>query len=88
MDVYEKSLELHKEHQGKLEISVKVPCDTKEDLALAYTPGVAACCLKIDDDKENAYVYTNKGNTVGIISDGSAVLGLGNIGPRDRKSVV
>ncbi|NLC96716.1 MAG: NADP-dependent malic enzyme [Erysipelotrichaceae bacterium] len=81
MDVYEKSLELHKEHQGKLEISVKVPCDTKEDLALAYTPGVAACCLKIDDDKENAYVYTNKGNTVGIISDGSAVLGLGNIGP-------
>ena len=56
MDVYEKSLELHKEHQGKLEISVKVPCDTKEDLALAYTPGVAACCLKIDDDKENVFI--------------------------------
>lgn len=80
MNIYEEALKLHEEFKGKLEIKVKVPCESKDDLSLAYTPGVAAPCLEIEKDKENAYVYTNKGNTVGIISDGSAVLGLGNIG--------
>ena len=80
MDVYEKALKLHEKYRGKLEVKIKVPCDTKEDLTLAYTPGVSAPCLKIQENKENAYIYTNKGNTVAIISDGSAVLGLGNIG--------
>ena len=80
MNIYEEALKLHKKYRGKLEINVKVPCDTNEDLALAYTPGVGAVCLEIEKDKENAYIYTNKGNTIGVISDGSAVLGLGNIG--------
>ncbi len=76
----EKALQLHEEWNGKLEISSKAKVNSKEDLALAYTPGVAEPCKKIAEDKELAYKYTMKANTIAVISDGSAVLGLGNIG--------
>lgn len=77
----EKALLLHEQWKGKLEIKSKVPVKTREDLALAYTPGVAEPCKVIAEDKEASYLYTMKSNTVAVISDGSAVLGLGNIGP-------
>lgn len=77
----EKALLLHEQWKGKLEITSKVPVITREDLALAYTPGVAEPCKVIAEDKEASYLYTMKSNTVAVISDGSAVLGLGNIGP-------
>lgn len=77
----EKSLLLHKKWNGKIETTSKVPVNTRADLALAYTPGVAAPCMEIADNKEAAYQYTMKANTVAVVSDGSAVLGLGNIGP-------
>ncbi len=76
----EKALQLHEEWNGKLEISSKAKVNSKEDLALAYTPGVAEPCKKIAENKELAYKYTMKANTIAVISDGSAVLGLGNIG--------
>ncbi|MCL2567742.1 MAG: NADP-dependent malic enzyme [Alphaproteobacteria bacterium] len=79
-DIYTKALEMHKKFKGKLEIALKVPMDTKEDLSTYYSPGVAAPCEEIAKDVENSYIYTNRGNTLAIISDGSAVLGLGNIG--------
>lgn len=77
----EKALQLHQEWNGKLEITSKAPVKTREDLALAYTPGVAEPCKVIAENKEASYLYTMKSNTVAVISDGSAVLGLGNIGP-------
>jgi len=77
----EKALQLHEQWNGKLETTSKVSVKTREDLALAYTPGVAEPCKVIALDKEAAYKYTMKANTVAVISDGSAVLGLGNIGP-------
>ena len=76
----EKALKLHEEWQGKLETAPKMKITTREDLALAYTPGVAEPCKVIAKDKEAAYKYTIKSNTVAVVSDGSAVLGLGNIG--------
>lgn len=76
----EKSLALHEEWKGKLETVAKMDIKTREDLALAYTPGVAEPCKVIAQDKEAAYRYTIKSNTVAVVSDGSAVLGLGNIG--------
>ena len=81
MDVNDKSLLLHKQWQGKLEITSKCQVSSKEELALAYTPGVAAPCKKIAQNPEVAYDYTIKSNTIAVITDGSAVLGLGNIGP-------
>ena len=78
---FEESLAFHKKLQGKLETISKAPINTREDLSLAYTPGVAAPCLAIAQNKEDVYLYTLKANTVAVISDGSAVLGLGNIGP-------
>lgn len=81
MTTNEKALQLHKEWNGKLETVSKTPVKTREDLALAYTPGVAEPCKVIAQDKEAAYTYTWKANTVAVVSDGSAVLGLGNIGP-------
>lgn len=79
-DVYERSLELHRKNRGKMEIRSKVKVENKEDLSLAYSPGVAQPCREIQKDKEASFIYTNRGNTVGVVSDGSAVLGLGNIG--------
>ncbi len=81
MNNNEKALLLHEEWKGKLSTESKCPIKTRQDLALAYTPGVAEPCIKIKEDKENAYKYTIKSNMVAVISDGSAVLGLGNIGP-------
>ena len=81
MDTQKKSLELHKKLKGKFEIKSKIHLKTKEDLSLAYTPGVAAACLEIAKDKSKVYDYTIKSSSVAVISDGSAVLGLGNIGP-------
>ena len=80
MTIGEKALELHKEWNGKLETVSKSPVKSREDLSLAYTPGVAEPCKVIAEDKEAAYTYTMKANTVAVVSDGSAVLGLGNIG--------
>lgn len=81
MTINEKALKLHEEWNGKLEIVAKSPVKSREDLSLAYTPGVAEPCKVIAQDKEAAYKYTMKANTVAVVSDGSAVLGLGNIGP-------
>ena len=81
MTTNEKALLLHKQWNGKLETVSKAPVKSREDLALAYTPGVAEPCKVIAQDKEAAYQYTMKANTVAVVSDGSAVLGLGNIGP-------
>ena len=80
MDVYEKSLELHERLRGKFEVRSLVEVKDKESLSLAYTPGVAQPCREIAKDPEKAYTYTRKWNTVAVVSDGSAVLGLGNIG--------
>lgn len=81
MTVNEKALKLHEEWNGKLETVSKTPVKTREDLSLAYTPGVAEPCRVIAEDPEAAYKYTTKANTIAVVSDGSAVLGLGNIGP-------
>jgi malate dehydrogenase (oxaloacetate-decarboxylating) len=78
--LYQESLALHAEHKGKLAIRPKVPLKTKHDLSLAYTPGVAEVSREIARDRNRAYDYTLKGNTIAIVTDGSAVLGLGNIG--------
>jgi malate dehydrogenase (oxaloacetate-decarboxylating) len=79
-DVYAESLELHEKFQGKIEVHSKVPITNRRDLSLAYTPGVGAVCKEIHRDKNLAYKYTLKANTIAIVSDGSRVLSLGNIG--------
>ncbi len=79
-DIYKKALELHKEYKGKIEIGLKKDF-TEDDLKLVYTPGVAQACREIAKDKNNVYKYTMKSNTIAVITDGSAVLGLGDIGP-------
>ena len=88
MTINEKALKLHEEWQGKLETVSKTPVRTREDLSLAYTPGVAEPCKVIAENKEAAYIYTWKSNTVAVVSDGSAVLGLGNIGPHAAMPVM
>ena len=88
MTTNEKALMLHKQWNGKLETVAKAKVKTREDLALAYTPGVAEPCKVIAQDKEAAYTYTLKANTVAVVSDGSAVLGLGNIGPHAAMPVM
>ena len=88
MDINEKALKLHEEWKGKLSTEAKAHVNTREDLALAYTPGVAEPCKKIAEDKELAYKYTMKQNTIAVVSDGSAVLGLGNIGPEAAMPVM
>ena len=80
MDYYKESLKMHEEHRGKMEVASKVKVTNKDDLSTAYTPGVAEPCRKIHENPEDVYKYTNKSNTVAVISDGSPVLGLGNIG--------
>ncbi|HAS84621.1 MAG TPA: NAD-dependent malic enzyme [Candidatus Yonathbacteria bacterium] len=79
-DVYKRSLSLHKKHKGKIEVISKVPLTNREELSLAYTPGVAEASREIGRDESLVYDYTIKGNTVAIVSDGSAILGLGNLG--------
>ncbi|MGL5086778.1 MAG: NAD-dependent malic enzyme, partial [Clostridium sp.] len=81
MNIYEEALQFHKEKRGKLEMVSRVTVENEKDLSLAYTPGVAEPCMEIHRDPENAYLYTRKWNTVAVISDGTAVLGLGDIGP-------
>jgi malate dehydrogenase (oxaloacetate-decarboxylating) len=81
MNINEQALKMHEEWNGKLEIKSKCTVKSREDLAIAYTPGVAEPCRVIAKDKDAAYRYTIKANTIAVISDGSAVLGLGNIGP-------
>ena len=88
MTTNEKALYLHEQWNGKLEITSKTPVKSREDLTLAYTPGVAEPCKVIAQDKEAAYKYTMKANTVAVVSDGSAVLGLGNIGPHAAMPVM
>ena len=81
MDYNEASLKMHEEAQGKLEVALKVKLENKDDLSTAYTPGVAEPCRKIAENPDDAYKYTLKQNTVAVVSDGTAVLGLGDIGP-------
>ena len=81
MDIYEESLKFHEELRGKLEIKSRTTINNSKDLSLAYTPGVAEPCREIHKDPNKAYLYTRKWNTVAVISDGTAVLGLGDIGP-------
>jgi malate dehydrogenase (oxaloacetate-decarboxylating) len=88
MDVQEKALQLHKDWNGKIDTTPKCHVKTRQDLSLAYTPGVAEPCKVIAQDKEAAYTYTIKSNTVAVVSDGSAVLGLGNIGPEAAMPVM
>ncbi|MBA1336637.1 MAG: NADP-dependent malic enzyme [Firmicutes bacterium] len=80
MSLREDALKLHRDNKGKLEVKSKVPVKDKESLSLAYTPGVAEPCKEIHKDPEKIYEYTSKGNMVAVVSDGTAVLGLGNIG--------
>lgn len=81
MNIYEESLQFHKQLRGKLEVSSRVKITNEKDLSLAYTPGVAEPCREIHKDPSTAYLYTRKWNTVAVLSDGTAVLGLGDIGP-------
>ena len=81
MDYKEKALEMHRKWQGKIRVETPCPLTSKEDLAVAYTPGVAAPCLEIAEDVEKSYEYTRRGNLVAVVTDGTAVLGLGDIGP-------
>lgn len=82
MNIQERSLKKHEEWQGKIEVISRAPITNKEELSLAYTPGVAAPCLAIYDDPKKSFTLTRRGNLVAVITDGSAVLGLGNIGPK------
>lgn len=79
IDYKKAAITAHKKLKGKIEINCKVVPTSKEDLSLYYSPGVAEPCLEIVDDQEKAYEYTRKGNTIAVVSDGSAVLGLGDI---------
>ena len=88
MSIDEKAVFLHKQWNGKIKTCAEAPVKSREDLAIAYTPGVAAPCRIIAEDKEAVYTYTLKANTVAVVSDGSAVLGLGNIGPEAAMPVM
>ncbi len=82
MDYAKESLKAHSRNKGKIEVVSKLPVRNLDDLSIAYTPGVAEVCKKIAENPEDAYKYTSKANTVAVVTDGSAVLGLGNIGPK------
>ncbi len=81
MNVYEETLKLHSENKGKIEVISKVRVSDRDELSLAYSPGVAEPCRKIQENKMDVYKYTSKGNMVAVVTDGTAVLGLGDIGP-------
>ncbi|NYB73662.1 NADP-dependent malic enzyme [Sedimentibacter hydroxybenzoicus DSM 7310] len=82
MNYFEESLKLHEKSKGKIEVISKIKVETREDLSLAYTPGVAEPCRKIHQNEDDVYKYTSKGNIVAVVTDGTAVLGLGDIGPK------
>ncbi len=88
MDYFKKALEMHAQHKGKIEVVSKVPVKTRDDLSTAYTPGVAEPCREIAKDPTAAYTYTSKGNLVAVVSNGTAVLGLGNIGAAAAQPVM
>lgn len=88
MNISKESLILHEKLKGKLEIKSKKTIESMEDLSLLYTPGVAEACREINKNKEEAYKYTIKNNTVAVVSDGTAVLGLGDIGPEAAMPVM
>jgi malate dehydrogenase (oxaloacetate-decarboxylating) len=88
MDYTKESLDLHARSRGKIEIKSKVSLNTKEDLSLAYTPGVAAVCRAIGNDIKKSYTLTNRANQIAIVSDGTAILGLGNLGPEAAMPVM
>lgn len=88
MDYNQLSLELHQKHHGKIEVRSKVAVTNRQELSTAYTPGVAAPCMEITADKKKAYQYTAKGNLVAVVTDGTAVLGLGDIGPEAAMPVM
>ena len=81
MDIRKESLKKHYEWNGKIEVISRAPIETREDLSLAYTPGVAEACLEIEKDVNKSYELTRRNNLVAVITDGTAVLGLGDIGP-------
>ena len=81
MDYNKQALQMHEQYRGKLEVVCKAPLETRDDLSVAYTPGVAEPCRAIAKNKEDVYRYTTKGHMVAVVTDGTAVLGLGDIGP-------
>lgn len=87
-DIYQEALKLHEEAKGKLSVELKVSLENEHDLSLTYTPGVAQPCREIAANKENVYKYTWKQNSVAVVSDGTAVLGLGDIGPEAAMPVM
>ena len=88
MDYNKLSLQMHEKNKGKIEVVSKVKVENREDLSTAYTPGVAEPCRRISENKEDVYRYTAKGNLVAVVSDGTAVLGLGDIGPEAAMPVM
>ncbi len=88
MDYNKLALEMHENNKGKISVTSKVKVETREDLSTAYTPGVAEPCRRIHQNKEDVYKYTAKGNLVAVVSDGTAVLGLGDIGPEAAMPVM
>ncbi|NTU68853.1 MAG: NADP-dependent malic enzyme [Chlorobiaceae bacterium] len=88
MDYSQQSIELHARTRGKIEIKSKISLNAKEDLSLAYTPGVAAVCTEIGKDRKKSYTLTNRANQIAIVSDGTAILGLGNLGPEAAMPVM